>query len=208
MTEDEAKAALDVPHGTMERIEAFVAFLAEESERQNLVSRSSLGAVWERHILDSAQLLRFAPTAAATWVDLGTGAGFPGLVVAALFPAHFTLVEARRLRADFLLRSAEILGIEDRVEVLLSKVEAVPARPFDVISARAFAPLDKLLRLGAPLSTPETVWILPKGRNAKSELDAARASWQGEFRIEPSLTDADAGIIVARGVKPRGKKGR
>lgn len=140
MTEDEAIAALDVPHGTIERIEAFVAFLAEESERQNLVSRSSLEAVWERHILDSAQLLRFAPTESATWVDLGTGAGFPGLVVAALSPARFTLVEARRLRADFLLRSAEILGIEDRVEVLLSKVEAVPVRPFDVISAALLLP--------------------------------------------------------------------
>jgi len=207
MTEEEAKAALDVPHGTIERLEAFVAFLREESERQNLVSRSSLEAVWQRHILDSAQLLRFAP-GAETWVDLGAGAGFPGLVVAYLTEANCTLVEVRKLRAEFLRQGADMLGIADRVDVLLAKVEAVPARPFDVISARAFAPLDKLLRLSAHLSTPETIWILPKGRNAKSELDAARSSWQGEFRIEPSLTDADAGIIVARGVEPKRKPGR
>ncbi|HEY0026443.1 MAG TPA: 16S rRNA (guanine(527)-N(7))-methyltransferase RsmG [Allosphingosinicella sp.] len=207
MTEEEAKAALNVPHGTLKRLEALVAFLGMESERQNLVSRSSLENVWQRHILDSAQLLRFAPHA-STWVDLGSGAGFPGLVVAALSSGRFTLVEARKLRVDFLIAAAQIMAIEDRVEVLHSKVEAVPPRPFEVISARAFAPLDKLLRTGLPLSNTETVWILPKGRNAKSELDAARSSWQGEFRIEPSLTDADAGIIVARGVEPKRKPGR
>jgi 16S rRNA (guanine527-N7)-methyltransferase len=208
VTEDEAKAAVDVPHGTMERIEAFVAFLRQENEAQNLVSRGSLAAVWERHVLDSAQLLRFAPSDLRNWVDLGSGAGFPGLIVAALAPAHFTLIEARRLRVDFLRRGAEILRVEERVDVVHAKVEAVPPRHFDVISARAFAPLAKLLQLGSALSTPETVWILPKGRNAKSELDAARASWQGDFRIEPSLTDADAGIIVARGVEAKRKKGR
>jgi 16S rRNA (guanine527-N7)-methyltransferase len=207
MTEAEAKSALDVPHETLRRLEAFVEFLISENDRQNLVSRGTLAAVWERHILDSSQLLRFAP-ADASWIDLGTGAGFPGLILAALATGHFTLVEARRLRVEFLIRGAEMLGVSDRVEVLLSKVETLPARPYDVISARAFAPLDKLLRLGMPFSTSETIWILPKGRNAQSELDAARASWQGEFRIEPSLTDADAGIIVAWDVKPRGKKGR
>jgi 16S rRNA (guanine527-N7)-methyltransferase len=207
VTEEEAKSSLDVPHGTLERLAAFVAYLVEQNAHQNLVSRGSLEHVWARHILDSAQLLRFAPNA-QTWIDLGTGAGFPGLVAAALSPAAFTLVEARRLRVNFLLKGAEILGLSERVKVLLAKVEAVPPQRFDVISARAFAPLDKLLRLSAHLSTPETIWILPKGRNAKSELDAARSSWQGEFRIEPSVTDAEAGIIVARGVKPKGRSGR
>ena len=81
-------------------------------------------------------------------------------------------------------------------------------RAVDVISARAFAPLPKLLALAERFSTPETVWILPKGRNAKSELEAARSSWQGDFRLEPSLTDADAGIVVASRVrrKPRGRR--
>lgn len=207
MDEDEAKRRLNVPRGTIERLEAFVALLREENERQNLVSRSSLETVWERHIADSAQLARFAPTEAQSWLDLGTGAGFPGLLVPLFHPASVVLVEARRLRADFLRTAASVLGIATRVEIVASRVEALPSRDMDVISARAFAPLPKLLAIAERFSTPGTVWILPKGRNAKSELDAARSSWQGDFRLEPSLTDADAGIIVASGVR-RKTRGR
>jgi 16S rRNA (guanine527-N7)-methyltransferase len=205
MTEDEARAALDVPRETLERLGSFAALLREENARQNLVSRASLDRLWERHILDSTQLLRLAPPAAGTWLDLGTGAGFPGLIVALLHPARVTLVEARRLRSDFLARAAELLGVSHKVEIVCAKVEAVEARPFDVISARAFAPLGKLLGLGARFSTAKTTWILPKGRNAQTELEAARASWQGDFRLERSLTDADAGILVAAGVQRRRK---
>jgi 16S rRNA (guanine527-N7)-methyltransferase len=207
MTEEEATSALDVPHETFERLARFVAHLREENGRQNLVSAATLERVWSRHILDSAQLLRFAPEE-GNWVDIGTGAGFPGLVVAALRDAPVTLVESRRLRVEFLRQGVELLEVADRVELLCARLETLTPRPFAVISARAFAPLDKLLRLASPFSSPETVWILPKGRNAQTELDAVRASWQGDFRVEPSLTDADAGIIVARGVKPKGKKGR
>ena len=207
METEEAKARLDVPRETIERLDAFVALLRAENLRQNLVSNASLDAIWERHILDSAQLTRFAPAGARTWLDLGTGAGFPGLLVPLFHPASVILVEARRLRADFLRAAASVLGVAARVEILASKLEAVPTRAVDVISARAFAPLPKLLALAERFSTSGTVWILPKGRNAKSELDAARSSWQGDFRLEPSLTDADAGIIVANGVqrKTRGR---
>jgi 16S rRNA (guanine527-N7)-methyltransferase len=210
VTEDEARAAIDVPRETLERLANFAEFLTTENARQNLVSRASLEQVWARHIYDSAQLLRFVPETAVTWLDLGTGAGFPGLVAATLHPGRFSLVEARRLRVEFLLRAAEVLGVADRVEILLAKAEAAPEAKYDVISARAFAPLDKLLALGERFSTDDTIWLLPKGRNAKSELDAARASWQGDFRLEPSLTDSDAQIIVARKVrrKPRGKRAR
>lgn len=208
MGEAEARNALDVPRETIERLDAFVALLREENERQNLVSRGTLDAVWSRHVLDSAQLLRFAPPGSQNWLDLGTGAGFPGLIVATLFPGRTTLVEARRLRVDFLRRAAALLGVEGRTEIVCAKVEAMAARPYDVISARAFAPLGKLLRLGLPFSTRETRWILPKGRSAKSELEEARRSWQGEFRLEASLTDADAMIIVAEGVSRKGKRKR
>jgi 16S rRNA (guanine527-N7)-methyltransferase len=196
---------LDVPRETMARLESFVVLLREENARQNLVSRGSLDELWNRHILDSAQLLRFAPSAAECWLDLGTGAGFPGLILSALHPARFTLVEARGLRAEWLVRAAAALGVSDKTEIVCANAATLPPRPFEVISARAFAPLDRLLRIGARFSNAGTVWILPKGKNAKSELDAARASWQGEFRIEPSLTDAEAGIIVGRGVRPRAK---
>jgi len=193
----------DVPRETMARLDAFIALLREESERQNLVSAATLDQVWTRHIADSAQLLRFAPSPAAAWVDLGTGAGFPGLVVALLHKGPVTLVEERRLRADFLHRAAESLGVA--VEIVASRVERLAPRPFDVISARAFAPLGRLLQLGTALSTAKTIWLLPKGRNAQTELEALDSSWQGDFRLEPSVTDPDARIIVATGIRRAGR---
>jgi 16S rRNA (guanine527-N7)-methyltransferase len=203
MDAGDVKERLDVPRETIERLEAFAQLLRTENVRQNLVSKSSIDALWERHILDSAQLIRFAPKDAKSWLDLGTGAGFPGLMVPLFHPAHVVLVESRRLRAEFLRTAASALGVAERVEILCSRLETVAERPFEVISARAFAPLPKLLALAERFSTPDTIWILPKGRNAKTELDAARSSWQGDFRLEPSLTDGDAGIIVASGVQSR-----
>jgi 16S rRNA (guanine527-N7)-methyltransferase len=201
MDEEEARAWVarecDVPRETMERLDAFAGLLREENKRQNLVSPASLEQIWSRHIADSAQLLRFAP-AAASWIDLGAGAGFPGLVAALLHDGPVTLVEERRLRVDFLHRAAASLGV--RVDILQSRVERLPPGRFGVISARAFAPLGKLLDLATGLSTTNSVWILPKGRNAATELAALDASWQGEFRLEPSATDPDARIIVATGV--------
>jgi 16S rRNA (guanine527-N7)-methyltransferase len=210
MTEEEARDALDVPRETLGKLRAFVHFLSAENERQNLISKVSLPQIWSRHIYDSAQLLRFAPEGSSDWLDLGSGAGFPGLVIAALRQGPVTLVESRRLRVDFLRRAASVLGVEDRVEIVCAPVERVETRPFGVITARAFAPLDRLLTLGERFSTVKTRWILPKGRKAQSELDAARSSWQGSFRLEPSLTDPEAGIIVAEQVrrKPRGNRAR
>jgi 16S rRNA (guanine527-N7)-methyltransferase len=207
---DEAEARSFVPRETLPPLDAFVALLRDENERQNLVSRGSLEKVWSRHIADSAQLVRFAPAAASSWLDLGSGAGFPGLIVALLHPARMILVESRRLRADFLKRGAALLGVNGKVEIVAAKAETLPERPFDVISARAFAPLDALFAAGARFSTAKTVWILPKGRGAQTELEACRASWQGDFRLEPSLTDPEARIIVASGVRrtKREKKDR
>jgi 16S rRNA (guanine527-N7)-methyltransferase len=193
----------NVPRETMERLDAFATLLRDENERQNLVSRSSLEHLWLRHIADSAQLLRFSPSPAATWVDLGTGAGFPGLIIAVLHQGPVTLVEERRLRVDFLHRAAESLGVS--VEIVAGKAERMSRRPFDVISARAFAPLGRLLQLGTVLSTAKSVWLLPKGRNAQTELEALDSSWQGDFRLEPSVTDPEAQIIVAEGVRRTGR---
>ena len=187
----------------MARLDAFTDLLREENQRQNLVSKASLDHVWLRHIADSAQLLAFAPSPTASWIDLGSGAGFPGLVVAALHKGAVTLVEERRLRAEFLRRGAAILGVE--VEIAATRAERMAPRPFDVISARAFAPLARLLQLGTGFSTKNSLWVLPKGRNAAQELEALDPSWQGEFRLEPSLTDAQARIIVASGVYRKAK---
>jgi 16S rRNA (guanine527-N7)-methyltransferase len=202
MEETDARAWVqrerDVSRETMAKLDAFCDLLRDENERQNLVSRGTLDQLWLRHIADSAQLLRFAPSG-ASWVDLGTGAGFPGLIVAALHDGPVTLVEERRLRVEFLHRAAQTLGVQ--AEIIHGKAERVSHRAFDVISARAFAPLARLLELGTAFSTTKSLWVLPKGRNAETELAALDPSWQGEFRLEPSVTDAEAQIIVAEGVR-------
>jgi 16S rRNA (guanine527-N7)-methyltransferase len=212
MDEGEARRRLadelDVPRGTMLRLDELVRLVQAENRHQNLVSSASLDQIWSRHILDSAQLLRFAP-ARGRWVDLGSGAGFPGLVVAMLWPGEVVLVEQRRLRAGFLERAIGALAIPS-ARVMCDRVERVQLPPPDVISARAFAPLGRLFESAHHLAQKKTIWLLPKGRNAKSELEAARASWQGEFRVEPSWTDPDAFIIVANRVRPavQGRRGR
>jgi 16S rRNA (guanine527-N7)-methyltransferase len=204
MNENEARAWVErecnVPRETMAKLDAFADLLRAENERQNLVSRGTLDQLWLRHIADSAQLLRFAP-AGASWVDLGTGAGFPGLIAAVLHDGPFTLIEERRLRVEFLRRAADLMDL--RIEILHAKAERVAPKPFDVISARAFAPLEKLLSLGTAFSTQKSLWLLPKGRNAAAELAALDPSWQGDFRLEPSVTDAEAKIIVAEHVGRR-----
>lgn len=202
MDENEARAWVErefsVSRETMAKLDLFADLLRAENERQNLVSRGTLDQLWLRHIADSAQLLRFAPVG-SSWVDLGTGAGFPGLIAALLHDGPVTLIEERRLRADFLRRGAETMGL--RIDILHARAERIPPRPFDVISARAFAPLEKVLSLGTAFSTQKSLWLLPKGRNAEAELAALDASWQGEFRLEPSVTDAEAQIIVATAVR-------
>lgn len=201
MDEAEARAWIerecDVSRETMARLDAFAGMLRVENERQNLVSRGTLDQLWLRHIANSAQLIRFAPRG-ASWLDLGTGAGFPGLIAAALHDGPVTLVEERRLRVEFLQRAAEAMGL--RITILHARAERLPGRPFDVISARAFAPLEKLLTLGTAFSTQKSLWLLPKGRNAEAELAALDPSWQGTFRLEASVTDPEAKIIVAEGV--------
>lgn len=210
MTEDEARAwiaaRLDVPRETFDRLDRFIRLLIDEAGRQNLIAASTIPAIWSRHVADSAQLLPLVDRPFATWLDLGSGAGFPGLVIAALTEAHVTLVDSRRKRIAFLAAMAKVLEVESRVTLICSRVETMAEGRFDVISARAFAPLDRLLPIAARFSRPDTIWVLPKGQSAASELEAARSSWQGAFRVEPSVTDPDAAIIVATQVKPRGNR--
>ncbi len=196
----EAAAKRSVPRETMERLKAYVALLTEEASRQNLVARSSLPTVWERHIADSAQLLRFEPHAGATWVDIGSGAGLPGIVVACIIQGSVTLVEPRRLRADFLRRVCTALGL--RAEVVCGKAERLFGS-FDVITARAVAPLGKLLEISQHLSTRKTVWALPRGKSGLVELAEAQRTWHGTFHVERSVTGADSFVIVGTDVRPK-----
>jgi 16S rRNA (guanine527-N7)-methyltransferase len=141
--------------------------------------------------------------AGASWVDIGSGAGLPGIVIATLVTGSMVLVEPRRLRADFLERTIEELGLGQRVSVAASNVQKVSGK-FDVITARAVAALDRLLAISTHLSTGKTLWVLPKGRGAKSELAEARRSWQCEAETVPSCTDPKSEILLLGTYKARG----
>ena len=184
----------------MLRLEALSAALINENQRQNLISRPSEAQMWVRHIADSAQLLRFVPreTPSRQWLDLGTGAGFPGLVIAALRPEwKIVLVESRARRVEWLEHMVRELDLGNcRVEG--RRLELVEPFKASVISARAFAPLEKLLSLSAPFSTKATTYLLPKGRSAAQELQAMPRKIRGMFHVEQSLTDEEAGIIVSK----------
>lgn len=193
-----------VSRETFARLEDYVALLLAENARQNLIGRSTLDDLWRRHIADGAQLVRFAPRPDSSWLDIGSGAGLPGMVIAILTQGPVILAEPRRLRAEFLERAAGELGLADRVRVAAVKAERMTGR-FEVITARAVARLDSLLRISQHLSTDKSVWVLPKGKSAQSELDEARHSWQGEFRLEPSLTSGEAAILVASRVRRKGR---
>jgi len=200
-TEEQARAYVAnlCDAAAMARLDRLVSALAKENERQNLVAQNSLPMVWQRHIADSAQLLAQCDPTTGPWLDLGSGAGFPGLVIAAMRP-HLTviLVESRRRRIEWLVGCVEQLGLAHcRVEG--RRLELVEALSAQVISARAFAPLDRLLRLSARFSTSDTRWLLPKGRSAEQEVQNLPESRRGMFHVEQSLTDAEAGIVVGHG---------
>lgn len=196
----EQVAGRPVSRETFEKLQAYVALLQDEARRQNLVSAGTLDSLWERHILDSAQLLRFEPHRGATWVDIGSGAGLPGVVIACLVEGRVTLVEPRRLRAEFLHKVCESLALN--ADVIATKAERAQGE-YQVISARAVANLAHLLEISAHLSTRKTVWALPKGRGALVELAEAKRTWQGAFHVEQSVTDAESFIVVATGVRAK-----
>lgn len=207
-SEDEARAfcASLVDSQAMARLEQFAAMLAEENREQNLVSGASLHAVWQRHIADSVQLLlhvsRETLAAGGPWMDLGSGAGMPGLVLALARPEQtFHLVESRKKRIAWLERVVSRFELGN-CEVRGARLENVPAVPMQVICARAFAPLGKLLALSARFSTHDTIWLLPKGRSAAQELAEQPESIRAMFHVEQSMTDGQAGIIVGKGRPP------
>ena len=182
----------------MERLDYFCELLIDECRRQSLVSAKGLEHLWQRHIADSAQLLPIARSlgASGSWLDIGAGAGFPGLILAILDPARqFLLSESRPKRAMWLQTSASSLGLGN-VLVAGDARRFAPAAKFAVISARAVGNMPSILALGEPFSTPETLWLLPKGRSAAGELEALANAQSSLFHVKQSLTDPDAGIIV------------
>ena len=189
------------------RLERFAAMLVAENDRQNLIAASTISILWVRHIADSAQLLALDRDRDGLWLDLGSGPGLPGLVVALLSERPMMLVESRRRRCEFLRAAVAELTLP-HVEVVEAPLERVATCSAATISARAFAPLDKLIDLSARFSTESTRWLLPKGRNAVKELALLPQPWQNLFHVEQSLTDPDSQILVGTGQvtgKERGK---
>lgn len=218
MTEDEAQAwlheKLNVSRETMSELCRFIAFLKNEAQSQNLIAASTLESVWARHIVDSAQLLTLLPKADGeqkSWLDLGSGAGFPGLIVALLSDYKVCLVESRARRIDYLERAVQLLDLTDRVHVAGCALEKLSAAQYDVISARAFAPLPRLLKNAARFSTENTLWLLPKGQNAVKELKEAQkmTEWSNrlDFAVTPSVTSGDAGILTGHLRQKAGEQG-
>jgi 16S rRNA (guanine527-N7)-methyltransferase len=207
--EDRA-AALDlipVSRETRERLDILAGELRRWQQVKNLVGPGTLDRIWTRHIADSLQLLDLAPTA-RTWVDLGSGAGFPGLVLGIAGcerdGMHVDLVESNGRKCAFLRHVVRLTGAaaavhEARVEALIDRLTGV-----EVVTARALAPLGHLLAWAEPLLRTGTLGLFPKGREAQAELTEAAKSWRFDADLLPSRTDSEGRIVRIHGLKARG----
>lgn len=192
---DDLLLALRVPRETIGQLNTFTDMILAENRRQNLVSQSTTANMSNRHIADSAQLVRLAPVDATSWLDVGTGAGLPGVVNALMTQASHCFVEPRRLRAKFLREVIARFDLAQRVIVEEKRVEAVQPRTWSIITARAFASLTKTIDATRHLSDGRTTWLLHKGRTAGRELEQARSVIAADFEMIPSITDPEASIV-------------
>ena len=189
--------AIGVSRETMEHLRAYAEMVEQWSARHNLVSRASLAGLWRRHFLDSAQLLPLIPDEARSLVDLGSGAGFPGLVLAELLrdrAFRVVLYEATRKKCQFLAAAAERLGLD--IEIRNDRIEDAEREPFDVVTARACAPLPILVGYAHRFWSPQTVALFLKGQNVGAELTEANKSWSMSTQRHPSRSDP-SGVILA-----------
>lgn len=194
MTEDDAQEWMIDRYGkaTTDRVASFVDMVVVENGVQNLVSPTSIASIWVRHVVDSAQLIDLAPASARHWIDIGTGGGFPGMIVALCWSGAVTMVEPRKLRAAFLQRCVDQMGIAGAT-VIAGRIEALRS-PADVITARAVASVEKLLHAAGGCATPQTRWILPRGRSPVDEVGGHL------FHVEQSITDPASSIVTFDGV--------
>ena len=177
----------------MARLEAYAALLVAWSERINLIGRTTLDDLWRRHFLDSAQLLPLLPAETQSLVDLGSGAGFPGLVLAILGVRGVELIEADSRKAAFLREAARITGAEATVRGC--RIEAVAPHAVDALTARGCAPLDRLLPLGERFIGPATTCLFLKGARAAEELTAACKAWTMTVSCHASRADPGGTIL-------------
>ena len=202
-----ALAAVPVSRETAGRLDDFVQLLLKWQQTTNLVAPGTLREVWTRHVLDSLQLLALAPDA-LTWVDLGSGGGFPGLVIACALAerpgAIVHLVESNRKKAAFLREAARLLAVpalvhSRRIEDLVDNFDDLA----DVVTARALAPLRGLLDLAEPMLKTGATGLFPKGQDVETELTEAAKYWIIDADLIPSLTNAQGRVVVVRTAQRR-----
>lgn len=193
-------AALNVSRETLAMFGIWETALRSWQRRINLVSDRTLDEFWTRHALDSAQLAALIPPGAQSCIDLGSGGGFPVLALAIMLrdrrDLSFTAVESNAKKAGFIRDVATQTGLKMRI--LNARIEDVPPSAFDVVTARALAPLDRLARFAERFSGADTLWIFPKGVGYEDEWVQSDLSLHYERRIVPSLTDTDARILVLK----------
>ena len=194
-----------VSRETLSRLEAYAGLLTRWSARINLVGRDTLADLWRRHILDSAQLLAFVPGHARSMVDLGTGAGLPGLVLAILGVPGVELVEADSRKCAFL---REALRVTETAALIRScRIEAVPRHPVDVVTARACAPLDRLLGLAEPFLGAGSECLFLKGERIEQELTIAREGWTMTVSACQSRSDPRGVVLRLQQVAREPRRG-
>ena len=199
---EEFAAKTGVSRETLAKLKAYADLLADWNARHNLVARSTLPDLWHRHLWDSAQLVPQIPAGARTLADLGSGAGFPGLVLALLRPElTVTLHEATTKKCAFLQAAADRIGL--KVTIRNSRLEDLPAQAFDAVTARALAPLPQLLQYAYPFTGPNSVCLFLKGQNVGAELTEAHKYWSMEVSQVPSQTEPSAAIVTVRKLGPR-----
>lgn len=203
MSAEAFHAARNVSRETLDRLRAYESLLRKWNPAINLVAKSTLEDMWSRHFLDSTQIYDLAPKNALRWADLGSGGGFPGLVVAILAVGDdrhlaVTLVESDQRKAAFLMAAARELGL--KLVVRADRIESLPPLNADVLSARALAPLEQLIGHAERHLSPHGVALFPKGANHAAEMKQALEKWRFSYEASPSATDADAVIYQIMGV--------
>ncbi|KUJ77399.1 16S rRNA (guanine(527)-N(7))-methyltransferase RsmG [Ruegeria profundi] len=193
---------LDVSRETFERLETYVRLVQHWNPKINLVSRNSLTSIWERHILDSVQVYRLAAQF-ETWVDIGSGGGFPGMVCAIMAiedapGAQFTLIESDQRKAAFLRSVARECGV--KCAVISKRIEIVDPMSADILSARALSDLGRLLSFCDRHLGKSGTALLPKGASWKKEVEDARKEWKFTYEPITSLTEPQAVILRIKGV--------
>lgn len=194
LTPDEFAAAAGVSRETLDKLRIYADLLVKWQKTVNLVGAATLDDLWRRHMLDSAQLFGFVPPDCERLVDLGSGAGFPGLVLAIMGVAGVELVESDQKKAMFLREAARATRTKAAVHAV--RIEQMAGDPADVVTARALAPLDRLLPLAARFMGPHSIALLPKGADVERELDAAARDWHMWYTRRTSLSDGRATILV------------